>query len=297
MLAPRTAARALALLVAVCVASMAMVGAVAVADTPPATTWAAQENTFVSKINAERTRRGLRRLAVDLQLTRVARAWSGVMNDRDRMAHNPDLGRQVKGSWTRLGENVGYTMKTGASAAELVRRLHTAFMNSPGHRANVLGDYNRVGVGVRMAADRTMWVTVNFSKADGAPRGAAVRDAAEDARSSFAGSDARRADFAVVAPSANRELRRNGARLAADDAPLLLTLPGDSVDPNPVLHPTSRAAIDAILGRRGTIYLVGDRDRVSARVEAELTADGYRVRRLATSTAVTNAALALQQAS
>jgi uncharacterized protein YkwD len=294
----RVTTRRIAVLAALCVASVLFVGTVAVADTPAprATTWAAQETSFVSKINAERSRRNLRRLALDLQLTRVARGWSTVMTDQDRMYHNPRLGDQVRGDWTRLGENVGYSAATGATPADLVERLHTAFMNSPGHRANVLGDYNRVGVGVRIAGDGTMWVTVNFSKAGAAGSDAALRDAAADARAEFPSSTARtgrHAAYAVVAPAADRALVRSGAALAADDAPLLLTTSGTGVDPNPVLHPASRAAIDHVLGHGGTVYVLGDRDGISPRVESELVADGYRVRRLTTAAAAANAALSL----
>jgi len=50
-----------------------------------------------------------------------------------------------------------------------VAALHQAFWNSPGHRANMLGDYNRVGVGV-VNSDR-LWVTFTFVKAPGIPSG------------------------------------------------------------------------------------------------------------------------------
>ena len=56
--------------------------------------------------------------------------------------------------WHSLGENVGY----GTS----VSQLHSAFMASPLHKANILGsDYRFVGVGVAKAGGY-MWVTVVF---------------------------------------------------------------------------------------------------------------------------------------
>ncbi|MGH2703523.1 MAG: CAP domain-containing protein [Actinomycetota bacterium] len=45
----------------------------------------------------------------------------------------------MRGNWQALGENVG----VGGD----VEALHRAFMDSPGHRTNFLGDYERVGIG------------------------------------------------------------------------------------------------------------------------------------------------------
>jgi hypothetical protein len=55
--------------------------------------------------------------------------------------------------WTKLGENVG--------RGPTVSDLHTAFMNSSGHRANILGDYNYAGVGTENR-DGYIYVTVVF---------------------------------------------------------------------------------------------------------------------------------------
>jgi hypothetical protein len=63
--------------------------------------------------------------------------------------------------WTQVGENVG--MGPNPSI------LHTAFMGSPSHKANILGDYDRVGVGADRAPDGTMFVTVLFMKSASVP--------------------------------------------------------------------------------------------------------------------------------
>ena len=49
-----------------------------------------------------------------------------------------------------------------AALSTVVRRLHRRFMASDGHRANVLGDYNQVGVGVAVDTDGTIWATMVF---------------------------------------------------------------------------------------------------------------------------------------
>jgi len=78
------------------------------------------------------------------------------------LSHRPEIADAVDGPWRRVGENVGVTKKSGASPEELADRLHTAFMDSKGHRENVLGDFNQVGVGVTVTADGKMWATLDF---------------------------------------------------------------------------------------------------------------------------------------
>jgi hypothetical protein len=118
------------------------------------------ESQFLSMLNGERVAAGMPPLVRDGGLDGVARSWSATMMREDHLYHRPNLVAAIDGavtkSWTRIGENVG----VGGS----VERLHAAFMNSPGHKANVLGDYNRVGVGVVVEGDGTIWVTFNFMK-------------------------------------------------------------------------------------------------------------------------------------
>jgi uncharacterized protein YkwD len=244
-------------------------------------THAAEENSFVAKINTERTRAGLGSLTVNLQLTGVARAWSDAMADAGAISHNPQVANQVDGDWTRLGENVGFSTNSALTPADLVDRLHVAFMNSPGHRANVMGDFNQVGVGVRLTG-ATMWVTVNFSKADTVIPNGTVSEAGRVAARVFAtaGRDGRRASYVVVTPSDSPAHAMGGAALAGANAPLLYTHPATKWNPNPVLHPTTRAEIDRVLGGRGTVYLLGGTSGISERAARELSGDGYTIKRL-----------------
>jgi len=52
--------------------------------------------------------------------------------------------------WTSVGENIAWN--TYSPQATSVDQANTAFMNSAGHRANILGNYNQVGVGAWAAA-------------------------------------------------------------------------------------------------------------------------------------------------
>lgn len=259
---------------------------------------------FVDEINRERATAGLPELRVDLTVTAVAAAWSGVMAAEGRMYHNPGLAEQIVGPWQRLGENVGYTIKSGAAPEELVGRLHTAFMESPRHRANVLGDWTHLGVGVVVTPDNTMWVTVDFAQyPDGgapAPAPDVSSDAAPDAdgdrqqsalapldpveeavtvsRDVFA-DDA--ATHVVLARSDDFADALGGAGLAGTGAPVLFTPGPSDAQPAPGVEPRTRAEVDRVLADGGTVYVLGGTAALDGSTEAELVAAGYDVRRVA----------------
>lgn len=118
---------------------------------------------FVKRINDDRRAQRLAPLAENLLMTRVARGWSAVMLRESSLYHNPGLASQVQGPWTRLGENVGRGLLPGTvTMLNRVEHLHGLFMNSEGHRANILGPWSQVGAGVSQAQDGTVWVTVTF---------------------------------------------------------------------------------------------------------------------------------------
>jgi uncharacterized protein YkwD len=108
--------------------------------------------------NQARAQQGLPALAYDDAAAGVAQSWAAELARSGNLRHNPnlvaDVDAHVTRDWTRVGENVGY-----AGSADQVQ---AAYMSSPGHRANILGSYNRVGIGtVRDGAGR-LWTTVVF---------------------------------------------------------------------------------------------------------------------------------------
>jgi uncharacterized protein YkwD len=92
------------------------------------------EARLTSLINYARTSRGLRALVVAPGTTDLAREWALTQAARNVLGHNPNLvnGIQTHGSasWHAAAENVG----RGWDADSLFQ----AYMNSPGHRANIL---------------------------------------------------------------------------------------------------------------------------------------------------------------
>lgn len=117
-------------------------GATAEASTDTAT---AAQGDIAAKIfeltNAERAKAGLAPLRRHDCLDQAAQNWSNRMSSEGRMYHS-DLGTWMRGcSLGSAGENVAYG---GRSAEETVRM----WMNSPGHRANILSPkYSHLGVG------------------------------------------------------------------------------------------------------------------------------------------------------
>ena len=105
----------------------------------PSASAVAHEDELLSLLNAARTANGLAPVTMHSDLVDDARYWSQHMRDQGELSHNPSLAAVTTG-WAKLGENVG----VGPTAES----LHEAFMASAGHRRNVLGDYDRVGIAV-----------------------------------------------------------------------------------------------------------------------------------------------------
>ena len=107
------------------------------------------ESEVVRLVNAERSRAGLRPLTENWEISRVARIKSQDFIDRNYFAHNsPTYGtpfqmlRAFGIPFTAAGENIA----RGQRSPEEVMR---SWMNSPGHRANILdSSFNQIGVGV-----------------------------------------------------------------------------------------------------------------------------------------------------
>jgi uncharacterized protein YkwD len=116
---------------------------------------AAAEQEFVVRINALRSAKGLGPLAVDGELTTLARRWAASMAAADRISHNPALSTQVQADWQKLGENVGVGMTVG--------ELHDAFVASPAHYRNLVDrDFTFIGVGVVVGRGGALFTAHEF---------------------------------------------------------------------------------------------------------------------------------------
>jgi hypothetical protein len=107
--------------------------------------------------NQARVEADLPKLREDPAYDQVTRAYAERLAATQKLVHNPYYVQQIGPlvPWYTMGENVGY----GRDAAE----LHTAYMNSAGHRANILSSrYQRIAVGCYRDVNGRAWTAVNF---------------------------------------------------------------------------------------------------------------------------------------
>lgn len=123
------------------------------------------EDEVVRLINAERSKNGLQTLSYNWEAARVARIKSQDMINNNYFSHtSPIYGSPFKMlesyglRFSAAAENIAYGQR---SAQEVVN----SWMNSPGHRANILSrSYTHTGVGVAKKANGTLYFTQVFLK-------------------------------------------------------------------------------------------------------------------------------------
>ena len=106
------------------------------------------ENEVIRLVNEIRTQNGLKALTANWELSRVARYKSQDMADNRYFSHtSPTYGspfqmiRAFGLSYRTAGENIAYGQRTPQAVVN-------AWMNSSGHRANILdASYSQIGVG------------------------------------------------------------------------------------------------------------------------------------------------------
>lgn len=121
------------------------------------------EQEVIRLVNEIRSANGLKALTYDWELSRVARYKSQDMKDNKYFAHNsPTYGtpfQMMKSfgiSYRSAGENIAKGYATPQAVVN-------AWMNSPGHRANILNaGYTRIGVGY--VAGGSYWTQMFISK-------------------------------------------------------------------------------------------------------------------------------------
>lgn len=120
-------------------------------------TQAAAEAEVLRLVNEERAKVGCSAVAASSSLTGLAEAFSAAMQEQDFFDHTDPSGaspwdRAAKLGITSLGgENIARGQADPAAVME-------AWMNSPGHRANILNcDFKTLGVGVQFGAGGPWW--------------------------------------------------------------------------------------------------------------------------------------------
>jgi uncharacterized protein YkwD len=132
------------------------------------------EKQLVSLTNQSRASAGLKALKVDGTLTSIARSRSKDMIVRGYFSHNiPPSGKTVfsildaKGyCYAIAGENIGWNNYPDDVAT---RTVHRMFMESAGHRSNILGKrWDVIGVGAyKGPTGKKMWTVIFADKCGG----------------------------------------------------------------------------------------------------------------------------------
>ena len=105
-----------------------------------------------------RANHGKSSLSADFTAADKAQAWSQHMASTGVLEHTGGgwtIDPSGLSGWCSLGENVG--------AGPSISSVHQAFLASSGHRANMLGNFDRVGTGVHKQGS-TYWVTEIYLK-------------------------------------------------------------------------------------------------------------------------------------
>ena len=133
------------------------------------------ESTLITLQNQARASAGLRSLKLDTALRTIARWRSKDMVDRNYFSHTI-LGTSHNVFWYMqykynycfkvAGENIGTVTWPGGTEADATKWVFDSFMNSSGHRANILGKaWDVVAVGAyKGPGDEFMWTVIFADK-------------------------------------------------------------------------------------------------------------------------------------
>ena len=122
----------------------------------------AEEQQMITLVNQERVKNGVKPLQVDMKLVKVGRMKSQDMIDNHYFSHisakygSPfDLMKAQGVTFNTAGENIAGNGTVGAA--------HTALMNSPGHRSNILSpNYTRIGIGIIKGGPYGLMISQEF---------------------------------------------------------------------------------------------------------------------------------------
>ena len=130
---------------------------------------AALERRVFELVNQTREENGLKRLVWNEQVARVARLHSGNMANFNFFSHTGLDGKRVDAradavglrKWALIGENIAYN----SGFDNPVERAILGWMNSAGHRQNILRDkWKETGIGIAVSPSGRFYITQVFLK-------------------------------------------------------------------------------------------------------------------------------------
>jgi uncharacterized YkwD family protein/spore coat assembly protein SafA len=116
---------------------------------PSISNYQTMEQEIIRLVNEERSRRGLSSLREDWEISRVARMKAQDMIDNNYFSHtSPIYGSPFK-MLSDFGIRFLEAAENIASGQQTAQQVMSSWMNSSGHRANILNaNFNIIGVGV-----------------------------------------------------------------------------------------------------------------------------------------------------
>ena len=129
----------------------------------PSTDFSSYQQQVLDLVNAERTKRGISALTLDSNLSSVATKKSQDMVNKNYFDHTSptygspfDMMKQFGISYRTAGEHIAKGQKTP-------QEVVTAWMNSEGHRKNILNpNFTNLGVGIAKDSKGTTYWTQMF---------------------------------------------------------------------------------------------------------------------------------------
>ena len=129
----------------------------------PSTDFSSYQQQVLDLVNAERTKRGISALTLDSNLSSVATKKSQDMVNKNYFDHTSptygspfDMMKQFGISYRTAGENIAKGQKTP-------QEVVTAWMNSEGHRKNILNpNFTNLGIGIAKDSKGTTYWTQMF---------------------------------------------------------------------------------------------------------------------------------------
>ncbi|RLN21038.1 hypothetical protein BBJ28_00022381 [Nothophytophthora sp. Chile5] len=110
---------------------------------------------MLTRVNEERAAQGLSALCTNKKLQAAAQRHSDDQATNNYMAHDGADGSTMSQRVTDAGYVWNAVAENVAAGQVDVDAVMTAWMNSPGHRANILGDYTMFGTAYAYSADST----------------------------------------------------------------------------------------------------------------------------------------------
>jgi len=131
--------------------------------TPSGEAYSAFQTRVLELVNIERGKAGLKSLSMNTNLNKVATVKSQDMADKNYFDHNSptygspfDMMKQFGITYRSAGENIAMGQTTP-------EQVMNGWMNSPGHRANILNSsFTQIGIGIAKNSSGRLYWTQQF---------------------------------------------------------------------------------------------------------------------------------------